>query len=104
MAKKMRRKNLTVTIFLSISVLFLCQTAIASPLSYVRWDFAVGNYPTSVATGDLDLSVADKNVSVLLNNGDDTQRHSIIKSGRKCVPKTVSGIESLKIRAARILA
>jgi hypothetical protein len=77
----MKKKNLMVMIFVSICVLFLCQTGLASPLFYARMDFPAGDWPFSVAIGDVngdgapDLAVANcdsDNVSVLLGNGDGT--------------------------------
>jgi hypothetical protein len=74
------------TLFLSMAVLFLCQTGLASPLFNVRFDFEAGEMPYSVAIGDLDrdgaldLAVANgwsDNVSVLLGNGDGTFRSAV---------------------------
>ena len=73
-------KKMIIT-FLSIFILFLCQTALSSSLFYDMLSFSAGDGPFSVATGDLDgdgnldLAVANyysDNVSVLLGNGDGT--------------------------------
>jgi hypothetical protein len=73
----MKIRDLMTTLFLSMAVLFLCQTGLASPLFNVRFDFEAGYEPLSVAIGDLDgdgaldLAVANRwsnNVSVLINS------------------------------------
>ena len=65
-----------ITLFLSMAILFLCQTALAFPLFNARFDFAAGEGPYSVAIGDLDgngnldLAVANSwsnTMSVLIN-------------------------------------
>ena len=64
----MRTKSLIILI--PISILFLCQNVIASPLFYARIDYPAGSIPVSAAVGDLDLAVANvwsNNVSVMIN-------------------------------------
>jgi hypothetical protein len=73
----MKKRDLMITLFLSMAVLFLCQTALASSLFNARLDFKAGRESRSVAIGDLDgdgaldPAVANRpsdNVSVLINS------------------------------------